>query len=753
MSVSANGKSVQRVSGDLKIFIKDVGDHQQSRKKRPITIKTWSTVKDVKDVLQQHLHVPASCQRLFFHPSLGELPNHRTLQDAGIYRNGDTLLLEMTSHHNSAHSSSLNLTSLKKGAVVDICVSSSMLDLTDRGGRSLVQQSRRGLALGLKPALVLDGSGGSYFLRNARQMNVAVFKPADEEPYAENNPRGYVGSKGNGGGCSVGESMRAGIQPGEACLREVAAYLLDHKNFSGVPMTTLVEARHPAFNHDGSMMKLSEGGASLGHHALSSITTTSNTSASIGVQQQKVVAPKVGSFQAFVKAECSMDDLSPSKLSVEEVHKIAILDIRIMNADRNSANLLVRRKPDNTLELVPIDHGYCLRTVVDVCWFDWCWLDWPQLKEPLSQAHRDYILQTIDIEADIRLLQERIHIPSDALDYFRATNRLLKTGVKAGMTLYDIAVICCRNDDCGELPSKLENMMAMAKELASAAVRNGRWHHTAASRALADQLRAEVVTNNTPSFSKSKSSAALLVTTSSDTSTCTEDHGDNEDNDEEEECDEWAAAVVAEARVVETNNASSPYHSSSHQRQRAISYGNYDEHNDNHNNDDSSKSTDGGGFWHVAPNDDDKSDDSSSWAPSLGVSPKLSPTQNIRASVTFDVPTILLPPIASMLPPIEVPAISSTTFGLGKKKGGLQRSLSYSAFSTFRSEEEKKSSSICSNDDVIDDDQYRLYLIKYVDLLIKSETMSHMTRCRQDSVTSEISVSDDIFFSQESQQQ
>jgi hypothetical protein len=76
-----------------------------------------------------------------------------------------------------------------------------------------------------------------------------------------------------------------------------------------------------------------------------------------------------------------MDDMSPSKLSVEQVHKIAILDIRILNADRNAANLLVRRRWDDTLELVPIDHGYCLRSIADVCWMDWCWLDWPQLKQ------------------------------------------------------------------------------------------------------------------------------------------------------------------------------------------------------------------------------------------------------------------------------------------------------------------------------------------------------------------------------------
>jgi hypothetical protein len=31
---------------------------------------------------------------------------------------------------------------------------------------------------------------------------------------------------------------------GEFCIREVAAYILDHKRFSGVPPTTFVEAVH-----------------------------------------------------------------------------------------------------------------------------------------------------------------------------------------------------------------------------------------------------------------------------------------------------------------------------------------------------------------------------------------------------------------------------------------------------------------------------------------------------------------------------
>lgn len=31
---------------------------------------------------------------------------------------------------------------------------------------------------------------------------------------------------------------------GEACIREVAAYLLDHDGFSGVPPTTMIETNH-----------------------------------------------------------------------------------------------------------------------------------------------------------------------------------------------------------------------------------------------------------------------------------------------------------------------------------------------------------------------------------------------------------------------------------------------------------------------------------------------------------------------------
>lgn len=472
---------------DLKIFIKDV--HDTHGRKRPLTVRPWATVKDVKDQLTKHLHVPASSQGIYFGPLLSsakDLPNHRTLQDAGIYRNGETLLLEIkgASLLQKGHA----ISSLRSQAN-DICVSSSTLDLCPKALQRLVQQARRGLTLGFKPALAPDGSGGSYFLSDARRQRVGVFKPADEEPFAENNPRGYVahGAPSSSPGGGDAEWLRQGVRPGELCLREVAAYLLDHDGFAGVPPTTLAEARHPGFHTAGANWTVGEGGAGVGVHALHSPLARPATSLAASSHE---AVKKVGSFQEFVYAECTMDDISPSKVSVDEVHKIAILDIRLLNADRNVANILCRRIPEEPdhFRLVPIDHGYSLRSKCDVAWFDWCWLDWPQTKQPLSKASREYVLG-LDVEADVRLLKERLNMQNDVLDYFRCSCLILKAGVRAGLTLYDIcSEIMCRSDPSGEIQSKFETLTTMASELAMSAVHNGKFQHATASLALEEQL-------------------------------------------------------------------------------------------------------------------------------------------------------------------------------------------------------------------------------------------------------------------------
>ena len=77
-------------------------------------------------------------------------------------------------------------------------------------------------------------------MRGISKKPLAVFKPIDEEAFAPNNPRDHVGPFGS-------NTFRAGVLSGEACIREVTAYLLDKDGFSGVPPTTMVETAHDSF--------------------------------------------------------------------------------------------------------------------------------------------------------------------------------------------------------------------------------------------------------------------------------------------------------------------------------------------------------------------------------------------------------------------------------------------------------------------------------------------------------------------------
>lgn len=53
----------------------------------------------------------------------------------------------------------------------------------------LVESVRTAIELGMHPKLIAQGSSGSYFARNSGGKVVGVFKPKDEEPYANKNPK------------------------------------------------------------------------------------------------------------------------------------------------------------------------------------------------------------------------------------------------------------------------------------------------------------------------------------------------------------------------------------------------------------------------------------------------------------------------------------------------------------------------------------------------------------------------------------
>jgi len=281
-------------------------------------------------------------------------------------------------------------------------------------------EAQLGLSYGYDPELAEAGTGGSYFLRGAHGERVAVFKPEDEEPAAPNNPKGTGSPKRSGGtggtgstlqltdGGTTGSGLRRGTVPGEGAVREVAAYLLDHKSMAGVPATALV-----------SYCKNSH------------------------VEGAPVQELKRGSLQEFVVSEGDCEEFGYSNIPVHEVHKIAVLDLRLANADRNGGNILRRRDPaTGSLTLVPIDHGYCLPASFEDISFEW--LYWPQAEVPLSEEMLAYVA-ALDANRDLRLLQQAgLSIRPDCQRVFKVCTAWLKQAAAAGLTPFQMGEFLCR---------------------------------------------------------------------------------------------------------------------------------------------------------------------------------------------------------------------------------------------------------------------------------------------------------------------
>ena len=117
---------------------------------------------------------------------------------------------------------------------------------------------------------------------------------------------------------------------------------------------------------------------------------------------------KIGSLQVFADNLGPIENFSSDIFHADEVHKIAILDLRMLNLDRNLCNILVRCEKgcEGNLEnykLVPIDHGLSIPDTLAINSYELAWLSFAQASEPFSQKTLDFIEQ-LDIEEDIRLL-------------------------------------------------------------------------------------------------------------------------------------------------------------------------------------------------------------------------------------------------------------------------------------------------------------------------------------------------------------
>eukprot|EP01083_Nonionella_stella_P100802 284804_1 len=293
-------------------------------------------------------------------------------------------------------------------------------------GASIISQCIDGLNNDLLPELSEDGEGGTYFLRNGSSKRVACFKPCDEEAGCVNNPRGRTSSID-----ATDQAIHCGIAPSEGHLREIAAYLFDEANghFHEVPETMRVEI---AYAHS--------------------------------------VHKKIGSLQSFIAGEV-IENFGVKNFGIRQVHKIGILDILLLNCDRNSGNVLVFVDEFGRYSLIPIDHGLSLPRCIEITTDSWVWLQWKQSKEPFDPYTTEYI-NAIDIEKNIDVLRKQLHFEQIVFENMRISHLVLKKGIARGLTLNEIGSIIARPDF--DTKSILEELMLQAESLSIEKVRQNK---------------------------------------------------------------------------------------------------------------------------------------------------------------------------------------------------------------------------------------------------------------------------------------
>ncbi len=175
----------------------------------------------------------------------------------------------------------------------------------------------------------------------------------------------------------------------QSMFREFAAYVVDHKNYARVPPVVLASFSHPLFGEN-----------------------------------------RQGSCHLWMADGIRALDRLKSPISPESVRKIAQLDIRILNPDRHSSNLLYEEGT-----LIPIDHQLALPQMYNYVHFEW--LKWPQAQTPFTEEEKAYIL-AIDAVKDRAVLMEEWNFNFLVGDLYYMATRALQLGVKAGLNASEI---------------------------------------------------------------------------------------------------------------------------------------------------------------------------------------------------------------------------------------------------------------------------------------------------------------------------
>ncbi|KAL4641060.1 phosphatidylinositol 4-kinase type 2-alpha-like [Arapaima gigas] len=292
--------------------------------------------------------------------------------------------------------------------------------------REIIRRAERAIEEGIFPERIYQGSSGSYFVKDSQGKIIGVFKPKNEEPYGQLNPKWTKWLQKLCCPCCFGRDC---LVLNQGYLSEAGASLVDQKlELNIVPRTKVVYLASETFNYS-AIDRVKSRGKRL---ALEKVPKVGQRFHRIGLP------PKVGSFQLFVEGYKDADfwlrrfeaEPLPENTNRQlqlQFERLVVLDYIIRNTDRGNDNWLLKydypmdtggaREADwvvvkePIIKLAAIDNGLAFPLKHPDSWraypFYWAWL--AQAKVPFSQEIKDLVLPKLSDPNFVKDLEEDLY--------------------------------------------------------------------------------------------------------------------------------------------------------------------------------------------------------------------------------------------------------------------------------------------------------------------------------------------------------
>uniref|UniRef100_A0A8C2PFP6 Phosphatidylinositol 4-kinase type 2 n=1 Tax=Capra hircus TaxID=9925 RepID=A0A8C2PFP6_CAPHI len=290
---------------------------------------------------------------------------------------------------------------------------------------AVVRQAELAIERGIFPERIYQGSSGSYFVKDPQGKIIAVFKPKNEEPYGQLNPKWTKWLQKLCCPCCFGRDC---LVLNQGYLSEAGASLVDQKlELNIVPRTKITKLGSQIFH-------------SLCVHRVKQHAEHLILKNNVKIRRHKRLSkpPTVGSFQLFVESYKDADywlrrfEAEPlpentNRQLLLQFERLVVLDYIIRNTDRGNDNWLIKydcpmdssnsRDTDwvvvkePVIKVAAIDNGLAFPLKHPDSWraypFYWAWL--PQAKIPFSQEIKDLILPKISDPNFVKDLEEDLY--------------------------------------------------------------------------------------------------------------------------------------------------------------------------------------------------------------------------------------------------------------------------------------------------------------------------------------------------------